>query len=77
MNCPSQASSKVMGIQSVTNGGASTELAPLGVQVVPPISLVKPPTAPPKWPWRLRLHYFGVQVTDQLFHYPLVTLSFM
>lgn len=32
---PSQPSSEVMGIWSVTNGGASTELAPLGVQVVP------------------------------------------
>lgn len=31
---PSQPSSEVMGIQSVTNGGASTELALLGVQVV-------------------------------------------
>lgn len=31
---PSQTSSEVMGICSVTNGGAGTELAPLGVQVV-------------------------------------------
>lgn len=31
---PSQPSTEVMGIQSVTNGGASTELALLGVQVV-------------------------------------------
>lgn len=66
---PSQPSSEVMGIQSVTNGGASTELAPLGVQVVLHSPCQTPYTAPPKWPWRLGQDYFRVQVTDQLFHY--------
>lgn len=65
-----------MKIQGVTNGGASTELALLDVQVVP-VPLVKPPTAPTKWPWRLGQDYFGAQVTDQLFHHPLVTLQFL
>lgn len=78
---PSQLSSEVMGIQSVTNSGASRELAPLGVQVVlnspcqplhPP-----PPPLPPKWPWRLEQDYFGLQVRDQLFWHPLVTLQFL
>lgn len=74
---PSQLRPEVMGIQSVTNVGASKELAPLGVQVVLHSPVTHTHTAPPKWPWRLGQDYFGGQVTDQVFHYPLVTLQFL
>lgn len=74
---PSQLSSEVMGIQSITNSGARTELAPLGVQVVLHSPCQPPTITPPKWPWRLEQDYFGVQVRDQLFCYPLVTLQFL
>lgn len=70
---PSQPGSEVMGILSVTNGGASTGLALQDVQVVPH----SPCQLPHCWPWRLEQDYFGVQVTDQLFHNPLVTLQFL
>lgn len=43
---PSQPGSKVMGMWSVTNGGASTGLAPQDVQVVPPFPPF-PLSAPP------------------------------
>lgn len=73
----SQVSSEVMGIQSVTNSGASTELALLGVQVILHSPCQPPTAALPKWPWRLEQDYFGVQVRDQLFCCPLVTLQFL
>lgn len=73
---PSQPRSEVMGIQSVTNGGASTELAPLGVQVVLH-SPCQTPHCSPKVATETWARLFRVQVTDQFFHYPLVTLQFL
>lgn len=72
----SQPSSEVMGILSVTNGGARTELAPLGVQVVLQSSC-QAPRCSPKVATGLKQDYFGVQVTGQLFHYSLATLQFL